>query len=219
MAATLGGCRSSQDGLASKSATQILTAAKGAAEAAGSVTVSSVLAHGRLASTIDAQLAGSRGARGRMSLFGRSAEVIVIGDAAYVKGDALLERELLGAGAARVPPGAWLKGSATAGPLAGLVSGFSQRRLLEEIVNGGTFTKGQTITIAGQPAVELNETGRKLFTSRLYIAATGEPYPIRVVRQGRINGTTTFSAWNRPVALTAPANAVDVSRLTRDQRR
>ena len=50
--------------------------------------------------------------------------------------------------------------------------------------------------------------------SKLYVAATGKPYPIAIV--GRENGqpeTIAFDDWNKDVSLAAPSGAVDISKF------
>jgi hypothetical protein len=44
----------------------------------------------------------------------------------------------------------------------------------------------------------------------LYVAATGKPYPVRVVRTGSEAGQLTFDRFNQPVDLSAPTNTVDL---------
>ena len=47
----------------------------------------------------------------------------------------------------------------------------------------------------------------------LYVAATGKPYPIEVVKDGGKGGTVVFDRWNEPVTLVAPADAIDITKL------
>ena len=75
-----------------------------------------------------------------------------------------------------------------------------------------SLTKGPITTINGQKAIELKTKG-KLYTGAIYIAATGTPYPIEIVKHGRETGQTTFTGWNQPVTLSAPAGAVELSQL------
>jgi hypothetical protein len=63
--------------------------------------------------------------------------------------------------------------------------------------------------VNGQKAIELKMTA-KLFSGSLYIATTGKPYPIELIKRGRETGQTTFSHWNQSVSLTAPPNAIAV---------
>ena len=52
--------------------------------------------------------------------------------------------------------------------------------------------------------------------SKLYVAATGKPYPVAIVggRKGQ-SGTITFDNWNKTVSITAPKGAVDIAQARR----
>ena len=47
----------------------------------------------------------------------------------------------------------------------------------------------------------------------MYIAATGQPYPIEITKSGSDGGKISFDRWNKTVTLAAPANAIDVAQL------
>ena len=51
-------------------------------------------------------------------------------------------------------------------------------------------------------------------SSKLYVAATGKPYPVALVggTKGQ-SGTITFGDWNKSVSLSAPKDAIDISQL------
>jgi hypothetical protein len=68
--------------------------------------------------------------------------------------------------------------------------------------------RGQkTVVIAGQDTV-----GKA--SGRLYVAATGQPYVLRMVIQGQTGlGTYNFSHFNQPVHPVAPRNAIDLDSL------
>ncbi len=88
-------------------------------------------------------------------------------------------------------------------------------RALSLLLRGaGPLTKGATTTIGGQQAIELKETGTP-YTGSIYIATAGKPYPILIVKHGQETGQTTFSGWNQPITLSAPANAIELSKLGR----
>jgi hypothetical protein len=50
--------------------------------------------------------------------------------------------------------------------------------------------------------------------SKLYVAATGKPYPVAIVggKKGQ-SGAITFDDWNKSVSLSAPSNAVDIGKF------
>ncbi len=71
----------------------------------------------------------------------------------------------------------------------------------------GDVNKGTTRQVDGQSALELKTTG-KLYTGRLYVSATGQPYPVRLEKHGRETAQFTFTDWNATPAPTAPTTTV-----------
>jgi hypothetical protein len=47
----------------------------------------------------------------------------------------------------------------------------------------------------------------------LYVATTGPPYPVQVSKKGSDGGRIVFDRYNQSATLTAPVNAIDVSKL------
>ncbi len=213
-AALIAGCgasSSSGNGVASKSPSEILAAAKTAAAGASSVHVAGALSSGGTPLTLDMDLVSGRGGRGQISENGLSFELIVVGDTVYIKGSPAFYSHFGGAAAAQLFQGKWLKAPVSGGELASLASLTNLSRLLDQaLASHGTLAKGATTTIAGQPVVELRGAAN---TGSLYIATTGQPYPIEVVKRGSETGHVSFTRWNDPVSLTAPSGAIDLSQL------
>ncbi len=209
----LAGCgsSSSSNNVASKSATEILTESKAAADSAGSVHVSGTIKSGAAPVTIDLNLAAGKGARGEISENGASFKLILVGGTAYISGSKAFYRSLGGAAAAQLLDGKWLKASATGGEFASFNSLANMRQLIDTTLAAhGTLTKGATSTVDGQEAIAVTDTNK---TGTLYVATSGKPYPVAITKGGSENGKITFSNWNQPVTITAPANAVDLSEL------
>jgi hypothetical protein len=207
----LAGCGGSAgNGIASKAPAEILAVSRTAATSATSVHVVSKASQGRLTVTLSAQLA-SNGGRAQVSVLGVAYDVIRIGETVYVKGSPGLY-ESLGV-AAKVPRGSWLTG-----PVSGKLGQLATFTYLSGELNrllparNAVLAKGASGTLDGQHALELNATA-KLFTGVLYIPTTGKPYPIELVKHGRETGQSTFSEWNKPVTLDAPANTIKLSPL------
>jgi hypothetical protein len=209
--ALLGGCGSSSNGVASKSAIEILAASTMAAQNASSVRIGVRSGGGGATLTLNASLAKDA-SHAQLSLLSVRVEAIRTGDTIYIKGnrvfDARLERTL----GVKIPSGAWLKGPAS-GPL-GRIGGYTKmRREVSLILNDhDKVTKGPIVKLEGQPAIELREA-HQLYTGRLYVATTGRPYPIKLIKRGQESGQITFSGWNDPVTVSAPANALELSQL------
>jgi hypothetical protein len=207
----LAGCGSSENEVSSKSAPEILAASRSAAQRASSVHVlaSTKITHGGSLS-LDASLSKDQ-ARAHISFLGLSFEVIRKGDTLYLKGNPLFNARLEATMKVKVPSKVWLKGSTNS--LAQIGSFTDIGKELPLILSGsGAVMKGQRTKINGQPAITLKET-RKLYTGTLYVASTGEPYPLKLRKSGRETGQSTFSDWNAPVSVSAPTNTVEISQL------
>jgi hypothetical protein len=210
LAVSLTGCGgSSGNGIASKSPTDILAASKAAAASATSVHVMSKASQGPLSLTLNLDLA-SNGGRGQISGLGLAYEVIRIGNTLYLKGNSAFYTRLSSTTGLHLPRGAWLKAPANGGRLAQLAAFTEMSGELGRLLSStAPITKGATTTVNGQKAIELKESAQ-LFSGSLYIATTGKPYPIELLKRGRESGQTTFSGWNAPVSLAAPANAIAI---------
>ena len=210
--AMLAGCGgSSSDPALSGSPAQILAASRTAATHASAVHIQTTASQGPLTLNTDLQLTDT-GGRAKLKFERLSYEVIRIANTIYLKGTPGVYKHLIAGNHVLVPTGLWLKGPATTGSLARYAALTSLPVQLDRQLTGGPFTKGTTTTINGQKAIELHDTG-KLFSGSLYIAATGNPYPIQIIKQGRETGRTTFSGWNQPAALSAPPDAIALTTL------
>jgi hypothetical protein len=205
----LGGCGSSDNGVASKSGKAILEAAKQAAQNASSVHVVSSIKVGRLSLSGDLELGKEEG-RAHLNVLGNDFEVIRVASTLYAKGSAEFYRGLLST--ARVPNRTWLKSSSSTTKL-GQIAHFTElRRQLDRMLSTpGSVTKGPSTTIDGQKVIELKEA-TKVYKGSLYIATTGKPYPLLLVKNGgRERGRTTFSGWDKRLLVGAPSPSVDIS--------
>jgi hypothetical protein len=208
-----GGGSSSGNGITAKSPAAIIAASKAAAGSASSVHVAGTLTTNGTAITLDLSLAAGRGGRGQIAQGDLSFELIVIENTIYIKGSPAFYSHFGGAAAAQLFQGKWLKAPVSGGQLSTLASLANFGRLLEQtLANHGTVVKGSTTTTAGQPSIELHDTSNG---GSLFVATTGQPYPLEIVRRGSETGHISFSAWNKPVTLAAPAGAIDLSQLQR----
>jgi hypothetical protein len=209
----LAGCGGSSqgNGVAAKTPNEIVAQAKALADAASSVHVSGSIVSGGTPITLDLNLLAGKGGRGQLSENGLSFELIQIHGTAYIKGSPAFYRQVAGAAAAQLLQGRWLKASATSGNLASLASLTDLRQLLDTMLAGhGTLAKGASATVGGQKAIAVTDTSKG---GTLYVATTGPPYPIEVMKGGAGGGRIVFDRWNQPVSVTAPANAIDIAQL------
>lgn len=214
VAPAIAGCGSSSSsgsGVSSKSPTEILAASKAAADSANSMHVTGTLAGNGTPITLNLSLASGHGGRGQISEGGLSFELIVVGDTIYIKGSPAFYSHFGGTAAAQLFQGKWLKAPATGGELGSLAALTNFGKLLDQaLASHGTLTKGGISTVAGQPVIELRDTSH---SNSLFVATSGKPYPVQIAKHGSETGHITFTDWNQPVSLSAPAGAIDLSQL------
>ena len=216
-AALLAGCGSSgkteqANDEASKPATQVLADAKNAATSASSAHVSGSINSNGTPITLDLSTVRGKGAKGSMSTNGLGFDLVRIGDTVYIKGSDAFYKHFAGAAVAQLLHGRWLKAPATHGRLTSLAPLTSIGALFAGISSqhGKLVNNGKT-TLKGQDVVAVQDTSDG---SKLYVAATGKPYPVAIVG-GKKNqsGTIDFGDWNKPVSLSAPSDAIDISQF------
>jgi hypothetical protein len=206
-----GGSSSSGNGVASKSPTEIVSAAKTAADSASSVHVTGSIVNAGATIALDMELLKGTGGRGRLSQNGLSFELVAIDGSIYIKGSPAFYRHFAGGAAAQLLQGKWLKAPANTGSFASLGSLTDLRKLLDSTLSShGSLAKGSTSTIEGQEAIGVKDQTRG---GVLYVATTGKPYPLEITKNGSGGGKVTFTSWNTPVTVKAPANAVDLGQL------
>lgn len=215
-AVLLAGCGSSKQAApandeASKPAAQVLANAKAAATKASSAHVSGSLVSSGTPIAVDLSTVRDQGAKGSMSTNGLRFDLVRIGDTIYIRGsDAFLKR-FAGAAAAQLLHGRWLKAPATHGRLKSLAPLTGLGALFAGITtHHGKLTNDGKSTYNGKQVVVIRDTSDN---SKLYVAATGKPYPVALVGSKSQRGTITFGDWNKSVSLSAPSGAIDISKF------
>jgi hypothetical protein len=215
LAVALAGCAgspSSANGVASKTPAQILAVARSAAAGAATVHVKgSIVSDGKPIS-IDMELVADKGGAGRITLAGRSIELIDLDRTVYINANAAFYSRFAGPTAARLLRGRWLKGPAERGAFASLASLADLGKLIDSTLAGhGTLSHAGATTVNGQKAVGVSDVAKG---GTLYVSTVGAPYPIEIVKDGADGtGKLVFDRWNKPVTLEAPANAIDIDQL------
>jgi hypothetical protein len=215
-AALLAGCgghsnAAKPNGEATKPANRVLADADAAARSASSVHVSGTISSNGTPIVLDLSLTHSQGAKGSMSTNGLKFDLVRVGDTLYIKGSDAFYKQFAGP-AAQLLHGKWLKGSATKSRLSSLVPLTNIDTLFAKIATGhGKLANDGKKNYKGQQVVELRDTSDG---SKLLVAATGKPYPVAITggNKGQ-TGTITFDDWNADVPLSAPSNAIDISKL------
>lgn len=192
------------NGFSSQTANNVLAAATTSAQQAESVHVDGAIGD----VVLDVQSVRGEGGVGTIAQGNDRFDIVAVGGNVYLKGSEDFYRELGGEGLVQLLGDRWLQAPADDPEFASLVQLADMERLLGEILEpSGTLTKGETTDVDGQPAIPL--TGD---AGTLYVAATGTPYPLRIVAPDE-QGEVVFAAWDEPVELTAPSDAVDISQL------
>ncbi len=218
-AALLAGCGSSgssttakPNGEASKPADRVLADAKAAATSASSAHISGSITSGGTPITVDLTTARGKGGKGSMSTNGLKFDLVRVGDTVYVRGSDAFYKHFAGAAVAQLLHNKWLKGSATHGRLKSLAELTNLRALFAGISSHhGKLTNDGKTTYKGQEVVAIRDASDN---SKLYVAATGKPYPVAIVgnKKGQ-SGAVTFDDWNKSVSLSAPSDALDISQF------
>ncbi len=212
--ATLAGCggSSSGNGVASKSPSAIIAAARTAADGASTVHVSGSTVTAGTPITLDLSLVAGKGGRGQIAENGLSFELIELAGTIYIKGSSAFYKHFAGTAAARLLQGKWLKAPATNASFAGLSSLIELHKLLDAALASSdkTLVSTGTRTVQGQAVVGVKDTAQ---SETIYVATTGKPFPVAATKSGTGGGTIAFAEWDKPVTLTAPANAVDIEQL------
>lgn len=215
VALLLGGCGSSSssggNGVASKSPTEIVAAAKAAAAGAATAHVAGSIVDEGKPISLDMELVAGKGGKGKISLEGLSIDLIQVNNAVYINGSTAFYRHVAGPAAAQLLQGKWLKAPASSGNFSSLASLTNLGKLIgTTLASHGKLSKAGSTTIAGQKAVGVSDVAKG---GTLYVASTGTPYPLELVKTGTGGGKITFDRWNKAVTLAAPANAININQL------
>jgi hypothetical protein len=222
----LGGCggssssssssTSSGNGIASKSPEQIVAAAKQTAIQARTVHVAGSIVSDNKPISLDMELVAGHGGKGKLTIDFLPVRLVQIDKAVYINGSAGFYKHVAGDAAAQLLQGKWLKTSASSSDFRELTQLTDLGKLIDATLSshGEKLSVTGTSTIKGQKAVGITDEIRG---GTLYVAATGQPYPLEIVKKGSEGGTVTFDRWNSPVKLTPPAGALDLSELQKGQ--
>ncbi|MHB1809013.1 MAG: hypothetical protein ACYCU0_06925 [Solirubrobacteraceae bacterium] len=213
-AVALAGCGggSSGNGVEGKTATAIVAAALKAAEGAKSVHVSGAGTAEGTQVRIDLRIDGEKGAVGTITKGNLGVRLIRVGSRAYINGGSAFYERYGGAEAGKLFKGRWLETSATSGEGAALSSLTDLKSLLSGVRGGhsSSLSKGATKTIDGVKAIAVTDTKKH---GTLYVATSGKPYPVEIVKKGSEGGSFSFGEWEKPVSVSAPSNAINLEKL------
>jgi hypothetical protein len=200
---------SSGNGVAAKSASDILKASSTAIESAKSVHVSGALADSGQSIKLDLNILSGKGATGSMSQNGLSFKIIAVGKFVYINGSPGFWKHFGGSAAATLFQGKWLKAPSTSSDFASLTSLTDLHKLAQSLLTGhGSLSKGSTSTVNGHKVIAVKDS-----QGQLYVSTTGKPYPIQIAKSGTSAQHVDFDSYNGSVSLTPPSKSIDISQL------
>ena len=201
---------STSNGIASKSPAQILNSAVAAAESARSVHVSGTL-HQQSPLGLDLDLVTGKGAAGTISQGAPRFKLIVVGGDFYFQGNrAFWLKAAHSQAAVQLLLGKWIREPSAGSQFASVSHLTSIKSLMQALVKAhGTLSKGSTTTIAGQPAIALNDSNG----GKLYVATRGKPYPLKLIAKHSTGGEVTFTQYGSTFTIAAPKKSLNAAQL------
>ncbi|HEV8063284.1 MAG TPA: hypothetical protein VGP46_00570 [Acidimicrobiales bacterium] len=200
----LGGCGSSGNGVASKSATQIVNTAIAAMRRAQSVHIAGTITQSGKVESLDISLYSDGDADGSVTTAGQTLQIIKIGTTDYINASAAFyQSHGETSSIAGQMGGKWIEEPDSQ---VGVGSEFSVGSFANSISkHTGTLSKAGTSTVSGQSVVGV----RSSKGGTIYIQTNGTAYPVEFVGSSKTNGSGTlmFSEWNSAPTPKAPRGA------------
>jgi hypothetical protein len=201
------------NGVASQSPSQIVASVKKAVAASTSAHVIGAGSTGGTKLAIDMTYDNKdNSATGHLSVNGLAFELTYVGGKTYVKANAGFYSHFTGAAAAALLAGKWILVPANDPRFAAVSSLASLTALTNAIFQTtGPFTVGDETTINGEKAIPVFDKGQG---GTLYVATSGPAYPLRISPGKKTgSGKIDFTDWDKHVSITAPSDAVDLTKL------
>ena len=164
------------------------------------------------------ELVAGKGGQGRLALEGLSLELIELDRAVYIKGNRRLLpalRRAHGRAAAAGEVAEGIRAERAAG-VAGVADRASSKLIDGTLAGHGALSRAGRTTIDGHSVVGVRDAAGG---GTLYVASTGAPYPIEIVRDGtgaNRAGRVVFDRWNQPVTIQAPPDPINIKQLHRN---
>jgi len=161
---------------------------------------------------LDMELVAGKGGKGKIVVDGLGVDLIAAERGVYVSGNSALYETIAGPTAARVLQGRWLKVPPKSPSYAPLNSLASIEGLVDTtLADHGSLVAAPSGTVDGVPAVGVRDPSKG---ATLYVAATGVPYPLEIVKPAGGPGRIVFDRWNQPVTLKTPADPISIEQLS-----
>lgn len=213
VAVVLAGCGSGakSNGEATKTPAQVLKDMSAATRNAKTVHFSGNVVTESGPITVDINIVRGQGGKGSMSESGLSFGLIRLGNKVYIRGSDAFYKKFTGQAGAQLFHGKWLQFRASDADMASITPFTEIDTFFRGITSQhGTLRNDGETTFHGQKAVAIKDT---MQGGTLYVAATGTPYPVGITSSGAKSGAILFDNWNASGSISAPKNAVDISKL------
>lgn len=197
---------SSSNGIASESVSQIQTSVEKALSSATSVQIDGNTDQDGKQVTFQVTTFSSGDFSGKLDQSGNSVMIEKIGSTDYLNGSSgYYVASGASSSVASLLGGIWVYAPDSQFNFG---NSFTISSLVSSIKNPeGTLSKGTASTINGQAAFSVTSSKGGV----LWVATTGNAYPIELVNSGSGGGTITFSKWNQGTPPSAPAGAKALS--------
>ena len=190
--------------VADHSAADALTQAVTEMQALTSVHISGEIAMPDGTISLDVDVNAKGDCAGTMTLPGGTARIISVDGNTYVKGDKAFWRGAAGKAAPAVMAQLGDKW-ASAGSASAQLAEFCHLDNFTSSLGAGTdVQRGETSTIDGLQVAEFTSEHAG-GTTHAWVAVEGEPYLVRITREGEQPGTISFSSFNASLRIDAPA--------------
>jgi hypothetical protein len=200
------------NGVAALAADEILKRAEAAVVQGKSFSAKGELVQDGQASDVDFKFSGTDFI-GSMSVKDAKIELLSVGGEKFIRPNAAfwtLTTGAQGSTMAALVGDRWVTGAGNDKSFAEL---FSMGSVSELLKPSGTLSKGEQKTIGGLPAVGLKDSGQP--DSTLYVATTGEPYPLQL--SGKGGATLVFAEFGTAftdIVKPAAGQVLDLGKLT-----
>lgn len=204
---------------AAASASQIVSNAVVATDAATSVQVTVSALQNKQRESFNVQATNTGVGQGTITQGKQSFTMRSVGGTIYLMANAAFWRANGGKSAAQLFVGKWVSTSATSSTGSQIAPLLNSTSLLKQFfsqtgIQTSKLTTAGHATVAGQSATVIaghDKTG----SGKIYIAASGAPYILKVLFTGKgTSGTMTLTNYNQPVNPAAPPNPVDLDTLS-----
>ena len=212
-AVVLAGCGSGakSNGEASKTPSQVLADTLAATDAAKAVRISGKVSTESGPITVDIRIVRGEGGSGSMSENGLNFDLARVGDKVYIRGSDAFYKKFTGQAGVQLFHGKWLQFRTSDADMSSITPFTDIDTFFHGITSQhGTLRNDGETTFHGQKAVAIRDTTQG---GTLYVAATGKPYPLGITSSSGKSGAILFDDWNASGSISAPKNAVDVSKI------